>query len=79
MSPTEITKMVRELQHQTYEDRLGNLGLFSLEMVKISLLFSTEKMERGFLEVYSDRIEGNGHKLEHGKFQLRIRIFFFLS
>lgn len=33
-------------------------------------------MECDFLEVYGDRIEGNGHKLEHGKFQLHIRIFF---
>lgn len=34
-------------------------------------------MECEFLEVYGDKIEGNGHKLEHGKFQLHIRIFFY--
>lgn len=36
-----------------------------------------ENTKCDFLEVYSDRMEGNQHKLEHGNFQLCIWILFF--
>ena len=81
------TKMIRGLEHLSCEDRLRELGLFSLENRRLRgdlraafqyLKGPTGRMERGF----SQRCvvigqEGNGCKLKEGRFRLDIRKKFF--
>ncbi|GAB0178093.1 hypothetical protein GRJ2_000274600 [Grus japonensis] len=81
------TKLIRGLEHLSYEDRLRELGLFSLEKRRLQeYLIAGLPVSEGayrkageglFIRECSNRTRGNGFKLKEGRFRLDIRKKFF--
>jgi len=83
----QMMQMIRGLKHLSYDERLRELGLFSLEKRRLwgdlTLAFQYLKGEYKqegewlFTWVDSDKTKGNGFKLRWGRSRLDIRRKFF--
>jgi len=82
-----VTKMIRELEHLSYEDKLRELGLLSLEKRRLwgDLIAAFQYLkgvyrkdgENIFSRACCNRTRNNGFKQRKGRFRLDIRKKFF--
>jgi len=71
------TKMMRGLEHLSYEEKLRELGLFSLRKTRLRRDGCQEDEAKHFSVVPRDRTRVNRHKMKHRKFHLNMRKNFF--
>ncbi|KAJ7418785.1 hypothetical protein WISP_57545 [Willisornis vidua] len=74
VSPEEATKLIRRMEHLSYEERLGQLGLFRMEKRRLwdDLIVAFKYLKEAykkdgeglFVRASSDRTRGNGSKLK---------------
>ena len=74
------TKMIHGMEHISYENRLKELGLFSLEKRRLQgdLIAAFQYLkgsyrkegDRLFIRIHGDRTRGNSPKLKEGSFWL---------
>ena len=76
------TKMIQGMERLPYEDRLRELGLFSLQKRRLwgSLITALQYLKGGYKKRYEpfnrvccDTTRGNGFKLKEGRLRLDIR------
>lgn len=84
-SPKKTIKMLKGLEQLCCEERLRELGMLSLEVVRLRGILpvcvntrreGAKNIARLLPLVPNSRARGSGHKLEHGRFYLRIGVFF---